>query len=159
MENLKSCPFCGCKTLTIIPKETYAELLNEYGKATAYIKCEGCGSKMTEHSFKMNDLKYDTIINRLVEKWNSREEKEIDYTLPEWLNIQQICTRFNIGETYCRNTLQRMRESKYYKYGVIDDGTLHRVNATVFQRFLVENGRPPVKKPAAFGKQTNTHRK
>lgn len=69
----KPCPFCGKSDFSITSKEIYHEMVGENGSACIGIRCKKCTLDMYDHS---KDAKYDTRVDKLVEKWNTRMNDE-----------------------------------------------------------------------------------
>ena len=71
IKELKPCPFCGGKDLTITPRSGFKRVLKEHGRATISMSCTKCHIDMYEHSYNGND--FDTKAKILIEKWNERK--------------------------------------------------------------------------------------
>ena len=70
---IKPCPFCGTVDgLEISERDSYNELVEEYGTSLIYIECKTCA--MEFKLYEVPDNNYDLGVGILITRWNQRKE-------------------------------------------------------------------------------------
>ncbi|MBR3389524.1 MAG: hypothetical protein IKG83_03320 [Prevotella sp.] len=65
------CPICGqADNLTVTSKGFYDELVAEHGSAMVSVECHNCNLELNQYG-EANE-KYDSIIQKIWDKWCSR---------------------------------------------------------------------------------------
>ena len=70
--DIKACPFCGNKDLTVTSKNQYDEICAEHGSAMVNIECKKC--YMEKKLYDIPDNNYWLGIGMLIGEWNRRCE-------------------------------------------------------------------------------------
>lgn len=72
-KDVKPCPLCRSTAhLEITPRESYYEMLGEYGSACIKMACRKCHLDLYNHEDRVRV--YETKVDHLVKKWNQMTE-------------------------------------------------------------------------------------